>query len=175
MIRKITMNAREVRWLQVLLIVGTFVGSATGKPVFGAGKPAVRHSMASSVPVAGRVVHASHASDEAGSAGDSLEECPPDARPARCKWWCWDCRPHICATWYAHHNYACGRFDAWKWRHNYHPVRPGYADPRNAQVYSAEGYGVPVSAPLAPVTGDMWNYGYGVPAARITPLGPPPY
>lgn len=49
-------------------------------------------------------------------------------------------------------------------------VNPGYSDPRDSELYSAQGYGVPIAVPLAPVVRDTYNYGWGLPASRLTPV-----
>lgn len=51
---------------------------------------------------------------------------------------------------------------------SYDPVDPGYTDPRDSQVFSAQGYGVPVSVPIAPCVKYQYNYGWGVPSSRLT-------
>ncbi|WP_437187770.1 hypothetical protein SH668x_001180 [Planctomicrobium sp. SH668] len=51
-----------------------------------------------------------------------------------------------------------------------YPVDPGYFDQRDGQVYAAPGYGGPVSVPLAPVVQSTYNYGWGVPSSRLTPV-----
>lgn len=53
---------------------------------------------------------------------------------------------------------------------SYTSVQPGYIDPRDTagNVYAAEGYGVPVSVPMAPVVKHQYNYGWGVPSSRLT-------
>ncbi len=49
---------------------------------------------------------------------------------------------------------------------------PGYADHRdNGQAYGAQGYGVPLSVPLAPNVQQAYNYSWGTPSSRITPIG----
>ncbi|MCA9050036.1 MAG: hypothetical protein KDA89_14970 [Planctomycetaceae bacterium] len=49
---------------------------------------------------------------------------------------------------------------------------PGYADPRDTQqAYGAQGYGVPVTVPLAPNVRHSYNYSWGMPASRVTPQG----
>ncbi len=50
-------------------------------------------------------------------------------------------------------------------------------DQRDTQVFAAPGYGVPMTVPLAPVVCKQWNYGWGLPSARIThvPMGYPAY
>lgn len=50
-------------------------------------------------------------------------------------------------------------------------VNPGYSDPRDGQLYSAQGFNVPVAVPLAPVVKQQYNYGWGVPSSRITRVG----
>ncbi|MDG1893318.1 MAG: hypothetical protein P8J37_00255 [Fuerstiella sp.] len=49
---------------------------------------------------------------------------------------------------------------------------PGYADHRdNGQAYGVQGYGVPLSVPLAPTVRQAYNYSWGTPSSRITPMG----
>jgi hypothetical protein len=54
-----------------------------------------------------------------------------------------------------------------------YPVNPWYFDSRDGQVYAAEQYGGPVSVPLAPVVYQQYNYGWGIPSSRITPISRP--
>jgi hypothetical protein len=54
-----------------------------------------------------------------------------------------------------------------------YPVNPQYQDPRDCQVYSAQGYYGPVAVPLAPVVNHTYNYGWGVPSSRLTPVSHP--
>ncbi|MFO1093250.1 MAG: hypothetical protein U0992_08035 [Planctomycetaceae bacterium] len=54
-----------------------------------------------------------------------------------------------------------------------YPVNPWYFDGRDGQVFAAEQYGGPVSVPLAPVVYQQYNYGWGVPSSRITPVSRP--
>ncbi|WP_437228323.1 hypothetical protein SH661x_000846 [Planctomicrobium sp. SH661] len=54
--------------------------------------------------------------------------------------------------------------------HIVYPVDPGYFDQRDGQVYAAPGYGGPVSVPLAPVVNHTYNYGWGIPSSRLTPV-----
>lgn len=49
-------------------------------------------------------------------------------------------------------------------------VDPNYADGRDGQLYSAQGYGVPMAVPLAPTVGHTYNYSWGLPASRLTPI-----
>lgn len=51
-----------------------------------------------------------------------------------------------------------------------YPVDPWYGDARDGGVYAAEGIGGPVSVPLAPVIRHTYNYGWGVPSSRLTPV-----
>lgn len=52
---------------------------------------------------------------------------------------------------------------------------PHYFDKRDGQLYSAQGYGVPVAVPLAPNVRQAYNYGWGIPSSRITPISQPLY
>lgn len=54
-----------------------------------------------------------------------------------------------------------------------YPVNPSYFDSRDGQVYAAQGYGGPVSVPLAPVVRHTYNYGWGIPSSRLTPISHP--
>jgi hypothetical protein len=54
-----------------------------------------------------------------------------------------------------------------------YPQDPSYFDQRDGQLYSAQGYGVPVAVPLAPVVGHQYNYGWGIPSSRLTPISHP--
>jgi hypothetical protein len=47
---------------------------------------------------------------------------------------------------------------------------PEYSDPRDGRVYSAEGYNVPIAMPLAPNVEHQYNYGWGIPSSRLTPI-----
>lgn len=47
---------------------------------------------------------------------------------------------------------------------------PLYHDGRDGELYAAQGYGVPMAVPLAPVVGHTYNYGWGVPSSRLTPV-----
>ncbi len=49
-----------------------------------------------------------------------------------------------------------------------YPVNPDYCDPRDTRVHAAQGYGVPMGVPLAPVVRHQYNYSWGVPASRVT-------
>lgn len=54
-----------------------------------------------------------------------------------------------------------------------YPINPGYTDQRDGALYAAQGYGVNVSVPLAPNVGAAYNYGWGVPSSRLTPVSNP--
>ncbi len=49
-------------------------------------------------------------------------------------------------------------------------VDPYQFDQRDGQLYGAQGYGVPVAVPLAPNVRHTYNYGWGIPSSRITPV-----
>lgn len=54
-----------------------------------------------------------------------------------------------------------------------YPVDPNHFDQRDGQVYAAPGYAGPVSVPLAPNVNHTYNYGWGVPSSRLTPVARP--
>ncbi len=58
-------------------------------------------------------------------------------------------------------------------------VEPNYFDPRDGQIFAAQGTGVPMAVPLAPNVGHTYNYSWGIPSSRLTPIsnvtGPPAY
>ena len=47
-------------------------------------------------------------------------------------------------------------------------VNPDYFDQRDGQLFSAPGYGSPITIPLAPNVHHEFNYGWGIPSSRIT-------
>ncbi len=49
--------------------------------------------------------------------------------------------------------------------------QPGYTNPADTQLYSAQGYGMPMTVPLAPTVNYQYNYSSGIPASRITTIG----
>lgn len=51
-----------------------------------------------------------------------------------------------------------------------YPQDPSYFDQRDGQLWAAQGYGVPVAVPLAPVVGHQYNYSWGTPSSRLTPV-----
>lgn len=46
---------------------------------------------------------------------------------------------------------------------------PSYADARDGQAWAAQGYGMPMTVPIAPVVRYTYNYSHGTPASRLTP------
>ena len=59
------------------------------------------------------------------------------------------------------------------WHGKYSRVYPqdvNYFDARDGQLWAAQGYGVPMAVPLAPTVGHAYNYSWGVPASRLTPI-----
>ena len=48
--------------------------------------------------------------------------------------------------------------------------QPSYADARDGQAWGAQGYGMPITVPTAPVVRYSYNYSHGTPASRLTPL-----
>jgi hypothetical protein len=56
-----------------------------------------------------------------------------------------------------------------------YPDDPRYFDQRDGQLWAAQGYGLPMAVPLAPVVGHTYNYGWGIPSSRLTPVSNPAY
>lgn len=56
-----------------------------------------------------------------------------------------------------------------------YPLNPYYSDSRDGQAWAAQGYGVPISVPLAPVVAYTYEYGWGLPSSRIVPVSRPAY
>lgn len=54
-----------------------------------------------------------------------------------------------------------------------YPADPSYFDQRDGQVYAAAGYGGPVAVPIAPNVEHTYNYGWGLPSSRLTPISHP--
>lgn len=53
---------------------------------------------------------------------------------------------------------------------------PGYSHPSDASgVYAAQGFNGPVTIPLAPNVRDSYNYSWGIPSSRLTPVAGPAY
>jgi hypothetical protein len=79
-----------------------------------------------------------------------------------------------CGIW---HTCLCGggagygyRFLDWHGYTMAYPVNPWYYDPRDTRVYAAAGFGAPMTVPVAPNVQTQVNYGWGIPASRITYL-----
>jgi hypothetical protein len=51
-----------------------------------------------------------------------------------------------------------------------YPAMGYYYDVRDTQTYAAQGYNVPVTVPLPPIT-RAYNYGWGIPSTRLSPVG----
>ena len=49
--------------------------------------------------------------------------------------------------------------------------QPDYVNPNDTQIYAAQGYGMPMTVPLAPNVNHTYNYSSGIPASRITTIG----
>jgi hypothetical protein len=56
-----------------------------------------------------------------------------------------------------------------------YPVNPQYTNPKDGQIWAAEGYGIPMAVPLAPVVGHTYEFGWGVPSSRLVPVSHPAY
>ena len=64
---------------------------------------------------------------------------------------------------------CCGKYS------RVYPQDPHYFDQRDGQAWAAQGYGSPIAVPLAPVVGHTFNYGWGIPSSRLTPISHPAY
>ncbi|MEX0703238.1 MAG: hypothetical protein WD069_14185 [Planctomycetales bacterium] len=106
--------------------------------------------------------------------------CPPSGcHPQKCG--PHGCGPH-CALhahgWPGHGAHDPGRFGylqpAGIESHGHYsaayPVNPWHFDQRDGRIYAAEGYGVPMAVPLAPNVEHTYNYGWGIPSSRLTPV-----
>ena len=49
-------------------------------------------------------------------------------------------------------------------------VDPYYTNDKDGQLYSAQGYGTPMAVPLAPNVRYTYNYSWGLPGSRLTPI-----
>lgn len=49
-------------------------------------------------------------------------------------------------------------------------ANPGYFDQRDGQLFAAPATGVPTAIPLAPNVRHQYNYGWGIPSSRLTPI-----
>ncbi|MEZ5943259.1 MAG: hypothetical protein R3C18_17840 [Planctomycetaceae bacterium] len=65
---------------------------------------------------------------------------------------------------------GCSPFGAYRM---VYPVDPSHFDQRDGQVYAASGYGGPVAVPIAPNVEHTYNYGWGMPSSRLTPISHP--
>jgi hypothetical protein len=79
-----------------------------------------------------------------------------------------------CGIWHTclggpENGYGCRFLDFHSYTMAY-PVNPWYYDPRDTRVYAAAGFGAPMTVPLAPNVQTQVNYGWGIPASRITPI-----
>lgn len=93
------------------------------------------------------------------------DECDDD-HPGRCLGDCLHCKlgyfcPQGCC------GAGCPILDAY---HLAYAVNPEYFDERDGRVYAAQGYGVPMAVPLAPTVNHTYNFGWGIPSSRLTPI-----
>ena len=76
-----------------------------------------------------------------------------------------------CAMSNGRFGYFCGTNIPWAGAYKMvYPVNPDYRDPRDSGVYAAQGYGIPMSVPLAPTVQHVYNYSWGIPSSRLTPM-----
>jgi len=96
---------------------------------------------------------------------DDCEDCEDAHGWRRVVNWCRGGHCHGCR-----HCNGGAAYGSGAWNH-YHAVNGGYCDPRDRQLYAAQGYNVPVAVPLAPVVKHTYNYGWGLPSSRLTRVG----
>ncbi len=65
---------------------------------------------------------------------------------------------------------GCAPFGCYSIVYPADPASMQYSDARDGMIYAAQGYGGPVSVPLAPNVRHTYNYGWGVPSSRLTPI-----
>jgi hypothetical protein len=83
---------------------------------------------------------------------------------------CWSCRAKNAFGFL--HPSGCGGAGCppFGWYQMVYPVDPHYFDARDGKVYATGESGVPMVVPLAPVVRYQYNYGWGVPSSRLTPI-----
>ena len=59
----------------------------------------------------------------------------------------------------------CGKY------HITYADQPDYINPNDTQLYAAQGYGMPITVPLAPNVNYSYNYSAGLPSSRLTQIG----
>jgi hypothetical protein len=106
--------------------------------------------------------------------GQNCEECPEDDCDCffcRCKCCC---KMPFCCLGDCLYSEGPGA-----WRREIHPygfyniaypINPYHFDERDGRIYAAQGYGHPVAVPLAPNVEHTYNYGWGLPSSRLTPI-----
>ncbi len=90
--------------------------------------------------------------------------CNGDCNKGFCSYLCGHCC--LCS---AEGQYGCRFLDF----HGYgvvYPVDPWYYDTRDTRLYAAYGFGAPMAVPLAPNVTQQYNFGWGIPSSRITPI-----
>lgn len=92
---------------------------------------------------------------------------PSSAGTASCD--CWSCRGR---NLFGLHPSGCGGAGCppFGWYQMVYPADPHYFDARDGKVYATAETGVPTVVPLAPVVRYQYNYGWGTPSSRLTPV-----
>jgi hypothetical protein len=124
-----------------------------------------------------------------GRTGAFYDLCPAHGEPMchKChSWWACQCamfrarNEEQSRIWHAHCKgklaYFCPMGNCGQgvppvgWYEMVYAADPNYFDPRDGQLYAAQGYGVPISVPLAPTVRHTMNYSSGMPSSRLTPI-----
>lgn len=104
---------------------------------------------------------------------DDCEECDDDCHcPLCCLKRCW-CDGFCCLNdgLYGDGNGRWKReIPPYGFYHLAYPVNPYHFDERDGRIYAAQGYGHPVGVPLAPNVEHTYNYGWGIPSSRLSPV-----
>lgn len=120
-----------------------------------------------------------------GSCGGSCSTCRPEHGHLK-SWWKGQSALHTARNRHNSNTFArsmrskfgyfcptgnCGKgMPLWGKYHMVYAAQPGYTDPRDGYSYTDPGTGVPVTVPLAPNVRHTYNYGWGIPSSRLTPI-----
>ncbi len=143
--------ASSLATVGLLVVGGAYGQDSTGMMRISAAQEAQATPAPAPVPEVGRV-GLGH-----GETCDGGNAC---AQGSSCGIW------HCCLK---DQGYGCRFLDYHCYTMTY-PVNPWYYDPRDTRVYAAAGFGAPMTVPLAPTVQTQVNYGWGIPASRITPI-----
>jgi len=111
-----------------------------------------------------------------GACGSTCGNCDGEPEGRSCVKHFEKCHDHLrkcleCKFGYFCHQGCCGKgcphYGSYEMLYS---AKPDYFDPRDGRLYSAQGFGMPVAVPLAPNVTNQYNYGWGIPSSRLTPI-----